>query len=247
MSSHQTSWSGTGAPGASESTSERVGEQARALSDQARESAQQATGQVRNRVRQEVDSRTTQAGEQLSSKARDVRSVGEQLRKQGQDGPAQLAEGAADQVERIADYMKEADADRLLEDIEDFARGRPWVLAIGGLTLGFIASRLLKASSGDRYRSSQSGAQARLTDWDTTPGPAATYGSVTRSPVSTGVDVDPEVSSAQAHVWDTPTGTRRDQLVGEAPLVTEEVSASDPYVHEDPRERDEDLPRRSEL
>ena len=47
--------------------------------------------------------------------------------------------------------MKESDADRILSDVEDFARSNPWAVAAGGLALGFVASRVLKASSSRRY------------------------------------------------------------------------------------------------
>jgi hypothetical protein len=47
--------------------------------------------------------------------------------------------------------MKESDADRILGDVEDFARSNPWAVAAGGLALGFAASRVLKASSSRRY------------------------------------------------------------------------------------------------
>lgn len=47
--------------------------------------------------------------------------------------------------------MKESDAERLLGDVEDFARSNPRAVAAGGLALGFVASRMLKASSSRRY------------------------------------------------------------------------------------------------
>jgi hypothetical protein len=47
--------------------------------------------------------------------------------------------------------MKESDGDRILGDVEDFARSNPWAVAAGGLALGFVASRVLKASSSRRY------------------------------------------------------------------------------------------------
>ncbi|CAA9481314.1 MAG: hypothetical protein AVDCRST_MAG38-2041, partial [uncultured Solirubrobacteraceae bacterium] len=42
-------------------------------------------------------------------------------------------------------------------DIESLARRQPNAVIFGGLTLGFIASRLLKASSTKRYQSSTTG------------------------------------------------------------------------------------------
>jgi hypothetical protein len=137
------------------STSEQVKEQVREQAQAAQERARGAAGQTRGRLRDQVDQRSTRAGERLSGTAADVRSVAEELRRQGKDTPARLAEQAAGQTDRVADYLKGASGERLLRDIEDFARGKPWAVAAGGLVLGFAASRFLKASSSRRYQAAQ--------------------------------------------------------------------------------------------
>ena len=76
----------------------------------------------------------------------------EQLREQGKEKPARLAEQAADRAERLGSYLKESDAERILGDVEDFARQRPWAVIAGGIAVGFAASRFLKASSTERYQ-----------------------------------------------------------------------------------------------
>jgi hypothetical protein len=150
-------------------------DQAKEKADQAKEKAQQAAGKAKNRLATEVDTRSTQAGEQLRSTAGDVRSVAGELRGQGKDKPADLAEKAAERVERLGDYLHRSDGDRLLSDAEDFARSRPWAVAVGGLLAGFAASRFLKASSDRRY-------QARRTETGTTRWPAETSGAVGTNP-----------------------------------------------------------------
>ncbi len=129
-------------------------EKAREVAGQAQDKAREAAGQARGRMTQEADRRSTQAGEQMSSSAGDARSVAEELRKQGKHTPARYVEQAADRAERLGGYLQESDGDRILRDVEDFARRNPWAVAAGGLVLGFAASRMLKASSGERYRSS---------------------------------------------------------------------------------------------
>jgi hypothetical protein len=139
--------------------SQSPGEQS--TTDQAKEKAQEAAGQAKEKagsqLRSQVDQRSTDAGHRIGGYASDVRSVGEQLRQQGKDQPAKLAEQAADRAERLGSYLKESDADRILGDIEDFGRRRPWAVIAGGVALGLVASRLLKASSNDRYRQRTSG------------------------------------------------------------------------------------------
>jgi len=124
--------------------------------EKAKEVAGQALEKARDRVRDQVDQRSTQASGQLNSTADDVRSFAQQLREQGKDKPAQYAEQAADRAQRLGGYLNDADGDRILRDVEDFGRSNPWAVVAGGLALGFVASRMLKASSGERYRSSQS-------------------------------------------------------------------------------------------
>jgi hypothetical protein len=132
-------------------TDERTGDDG-STAEQAKDRAKQAAGQARVKAREQVDQRSTQAGEQVSTAAGDVRSVAEELRRQGKDTPAKYAEQAAERAERLGGYLKDSDGETILRDVEDFARSKPWAVAAGGLALGFVASRLLKASSTERYR-----------------------------------------------------------------------------------------------
>jgi hypothetical protein len=122
--------------------------------EQAKEKAQATAQQAKRGVRDQVDQRSTQAGERVGTAAQDIRSVSEELRKQGKDQPAKLAEQAATRAESLGDYLQRSDGDTILRDIEDFGRQRPWAVIAGGLALGFAASRFLKASSSRRYESS---------------------------------------------------------------------------------------------
>jgi hypothetical protein len=132
-------------------------DKAQEVAGQAQEKAQEAAGQARDRVRDQVDQRSTQAGEQVSTHAQDLRSVGDSLREQGKEQPAKLADQAADRLERAGGWLTESDADRILGDVEDFARKNPWAVTAGGLALGFAASRMLKASSTQRYSGGNGG------------------------------------------------------------------------------------------
>ena len=128
--------------------------------EQAKDKAQEVKGQAKNRVSEQVDQRSTQAGEQVSSTAPDIRSVADELRKQGKDQPAKLAEQAAQRAETLGDYLQRSDGDTILRDLEDFGRRQPWAVIAGGVALGFAASRFLKASSRRRYEQRDSRARA---------------------------------------------------------------------------------------
>jgi hypothetical protein len=132
-------------------------EKAQEVAGEAQEKARDAADKAQQGVRRQIDDRSTQAGERVASTAQDLRSVGDELRKQGKDTPAKLADRAAEQTERAGSYLKEMDADQMLRDVEDFGRQRPWAVLAGGLALGVVAARFLKASSRDRYQ--QNGAR----------------------------------------------------------------------------------------
>ena len=183
MSTYDTSTAGsTGQAGRDpDGATSKAHEKAQDAAGQAQEKAQQAAGQARNRVRDEVDTRSTQAGEQAESVANDVRSVGEHLRAEGKDKPAELADKAAARVADLGDYLKRSDGDAILRDVERFGRERPWAVMVGGVAVGIAASRFLKASSSRRYHEQESSANlpARRADVDrdvlpaTTPVPGA--------------------------------------------------------------------------
>jgi uncharacterized protein YjbJ (UPF0337 family) len=129
-------------------------EKAKEVAGQAQEKVQGAAQQAKGRISEQVDQRSTQAGQQVNTVASDVRSVAEELRTQGKDKPAQYAEQAAERVQSAGQWLEQKNGDELLHDVEDFARRNPWAVAAGGLVLGLVASRMLKASSSDRYRAS---------------------------------------------------------------------------------------------
>lgn len=127
-------------------------EKAQEVAGQAQEKAREAAGDAQEGIRRQIDDRSTHAGEQVSSTAQDLRSVGEELRKQGKDTPAKLADRAAEQTEKVGSYLKERGPDEMLEDVEDFGRRRPWAVLAGGAAVGILAARFLKASSRNRYQ-----------------------------------------------------------------------------------------------
>ena len=143
--------SGEGGTGVAEQTQDKAKE----VASQAQDKAREAAGQARGRIRDQVDQRSTQAGQQVSSTASDVRTIAQQLREQGKDQPAKLADQAADRVERVGNYLTQSDGDSILHDVEDFGRRQPWAVLAGAATVGFALSRLLKASSSRRYEQSR--------------------------------------------------------------------------------------------
>ena len=143
----------------SEQVKERVGEGAQ----QMQQKASEAKGKTREQLRQRVDSRSTQAGEQMTKTGSALRQTAQQLRGEQQEQPARILEGVAERTDRFGRYLTETDGDRMLRDVERMARQRPWLVAGGGMVLGFLAARFTKASSSRRYEADGNGAYRQQT------------------------------------------------------------------------------------
>jgi len=180
-------------------------EKASEVAGQAKEQAKNVAGQAQTQIRDQVDQRSTQAGEQVSQQAKDIRSVSESLREQGKDGPAKIADQAAERIEKVGSYLTDNDADRILNDVEDFARKQPWAVIAGGLALGFAASRFLKASQSDRYQQRYSSRPQQLPN--TFDRPAGT----TQPPLGgTGNELSSGVGGGTPRHTGAPVGTLTD-------------------------------------
>ena len=113
-------------------------------------------GEANLQIREQLDQRSTQAGEQLQSIGKTLQSGANQLRSEGNDVPARIVQEVARRADDVGDYLQSAEADRMLGDIEGFARRRPWLTAGVGALAGFLASRFVKASGNRRYEGARS-------------------------------------------------------------------------------------------
>lgn len=153
-------------------TAETTREALREPAEQASQKAREVGATLQGQMREQVDARSTQVGKQVDSVSQAMWGMGDQLRSQGNDLPAQLADQAAAKAEQLGRYLREADSDRILRDVEDFGRRQPWVMAAAGLALGVAAARFLGASSRRRYQSGGYGGQRAVSAPSAERGPA---------------------------------------------------------------------------
>jgi ElaB/YqjD/DUF883 family membrane-anchored ribosome-binding protein len=132
-----------------EQESQSVTEQAK---ERVAEVTEQAKSQTHDRMRSQINERSTQVGDQTASAAKAVRRGSEQLRAEGNDRAADVIDAVADRGDRLGAYLRRADGDQILRDLEDFARKQPWLMVGGSAVAGFLASRFLKATSRERFR-----------------------------------------------------------------------------------------------
>jgi ElaB/YqjD/DUF883 family membrane-anchored ribosome-binding protein len=134
------------------STAEQVRERVGDGAQQVQEQASAVKLRAGERLREQIDTRSTETGEQMASTASALRETAQQLRGDQHEPQARVLEQIAERAERFGRYLTETDGDRLLRDVERFARGRPWLVAGGGAIVGFLAARFTKASSSRRYQ-----------------------------------------------------------------------------------------------
>lgn len=117
--------------------------------------AKQTTGEIVNQVQQRAGSQLTQTQEsaatELSKVVNAVRRFGETLAEEQGGGPiaryaAEYGDKAANNLERLSNYIREQNPKQLLEDVQDFGRRRPAWLLGGAFLLGFAGARLIKSS-----------------------------------------------------------------------------------------------------
>ena len=135
-----------------------VKEQAKSLASDAKEQAKDLAGQASDHVQDLVGQQKDQAADRLGSLATVLREAGQKLNQDQQAGDfGQYADRAAQQVERLSNYLRESDLRGFVRDTESFARRRPEVFLGGTLIAGLMLARFLKASTPDQGNGSRPG------------------------------------------------------------------------------------------
>lgn len=162
-------------------------EQGGGITETVSEQATKAKDKGRRELRDQLDDRTTQLGQQARSLAETLRRSGVEAQAHGPDemGVERITAGVADRLERAGGYLERANGDEMLRDAEQFVRARPWVVAGAAAVAGILASRVFKASSERRYDDSTN--VSRTAGAPVTPSASRSYEgvSVGAQPVAT--------------------------------------------------------------
>jgi len=130
--------------------------QSEGVVDQAQQKASELRRQGSARIRDQLDTRSTEYGTQAQSFAHALRRSGNDVRTQGSgSAAATVADQAAERIEQLGRYLEQKSGDEMMRDVEQFARRRPWMIAGLGLLAGVAASRFVKASAEQRYVTSR--------------------------------------------------------------------------------------------
>jgi hypothetical protein len=121
-------------------------EAGKVMTGQVQEAGREMGQRAKDRVREEIDRRSRDAGSQVRSVADSLRQAGDDLRKDGNPAVAKVADTAAQRIDGVASYLTESDADALLRDLDTLARRQPALVIAGAFALGVLGARFLKAS-----------------------------------------------------------------------------------------------------
>jgi uncharacterized protein YjbJ (UPF0337 family) len=142
--SSQTNWQRAG----EDQGSQGVKEQAKGLASEAKNEVRGMAGQAKSHVQNLVGERKDRAAEQVSNFAGSLRDAARKL-EEGDGGATALgryATTAADQVERVSQYLRDRDLQSFVRDAETFARRHPDVFLGGTFIAGLVLARFFKAS-----------------------------------------------------------------------------------------------------
>lgn len=126
-------------------TGERVKETARHTAETAQRTARSALSTQKER-----------AASTLDDVVEALHATGQQFREQDRSSVADLADRAADGVDRFARNLHDRDVGELVSEVENLARRQPEVVLGGAFVVGLLAARFLKSSS-SRSRSERMG------------------------------------------------------------------------------------------
>ena len=142
---------GTGNPqGTTPGTAaEAVKGEAQRLASEAKQETARVASQAREQATALVDRTKDQTAHRLGSLAVALRQAGQSLEKDDAAGFGRYAGLAADQVEKVADYVGGKDLRELVRDTQTFARRHPDLFLGGAFVAGVMLARFIKSSAPD--------------------------------------------------------------------------------------------------
>jgi hypothetical protein len=113
----------------------------------AREQAGALWSDTKQTARSVVGEKQQAAASGLGDFATVLRKAAREMDGSGKSTVCQLAQSAADGLERFSGTLRERDMNALMRDVESFARRQPVAFIGAAVAVGFLAARFLKASA----------------------------------------------------------------------------------------------------
>ena len=115
-----------------------------------REQLEQATQTTKQQASAALTDQKDMAAGNLGSLAGALRKAARESDNGGDTGATRMADWAADGLERVSNTLRNKDLDGMLRDVQSFARTQPVTFFVAAAALGFLATRFLKAGTGEQ-------------------------------------------------------------------------------------------------
>ena len=125
---------------------ETVKAQASEAFSQTKQTATEAFGKAKESVVSQLDGQIDRASDSLGGLTEALRQTGQQFKDQSIPFVPDYAEQFAGQLDKVSEYLKQNDVNRLASDAEQFARKNPALFIGGAFLLGIGIARFIKAS-----------------------------------------------------------------------------------------------------
>ena len=122
-------------------------EQVRQAKDKVMDQARSTLRDARDRAGSTLGESRRQAADQIGGIGSAFRRTSETLRQEDQTRFADVADTVAQQIDRMADYLRDSDGRTIARDIETLARRQPALVFAGAFIIGVAAARFLKSST----------------------------------------------------------------------------------------------------
>jgi hypothetical protein len=119
-----------------------------------RHKAADLANEAKEQARQQYDARISTATGELDSLASALRRAGTELGEQ-HGMSSRVVTTVADRLESFSRSLDGKDLDRVVRDVETFARRNPAAFLGGAVAVGFLAARFLKSDRPDTYGTSR--------------------------------------------------------------------------------------------
>jgi len=116
----------------------------RQVVDEAKEVAVKVAEQAKQAVGEQVSRRAERSASDLEQVARALRGTKQEL---SGNMAAPYVDKAAEQLERLSDYLREANPSEIVQGAERFARREPLLFLGGAFLVGILGARFLKSSA----------------------------------------------------------------------------------------------------
>jgi hypothetical protein len=138
---------GAGNEGTGPGTGSGAREQVRQAKDKVMDQAKSTFRDARDRAGSTLSQGRQQAADQIGGIGSAFRRTGDTLRQEDQARFADVADNVAQQIDRVADYLRTSDGRTMSRDFENLARRQPALVFAGAFAVGVLAARFLKSST----------------------------------------------------------------------------------------------------